>query len=284
MNCPLCDGDSSRLFQKYGYWIRTCKICQHRFAEIDLSKDHVTQVYGDDYFNGGRAGYPDYLAEGELLRAHGRRYGKLLRKYMQPGHLLDVGCAAGFIMLGLQDEGWQVTGVEPNARMAEYARLGGLQVHTGTLEELQTDEKFDLVTMIQVLPHLYDIRQALRTAAELTKPGGFWLIETWDRSSLTARLLGSHWHEYSPPSVLQYFSQRGLAQFASQYGLQRLAIGKPEKHINGQHAKSLINHILPVSYPGRLIRTGVNMISDELVIRYPVFDIFWMLFQKGETR
>jgi 2-polyprenyl-3-methyl-5-hydroxy-6-metoxy-1,4-benzoquinol methylase len=273
MNCPLCDGDSSRLFQKYGYWIRTCKICQHRFAEIDLSKDHVAQVYGDDYFKGGRAGYPDYLAEGELLRAHGRRYGKLLRKYMQPGHLLDVGCAAGFIMLGLQDEGWQVTGVEPNARMAEYARLGGLQVHTGTLEELQTTEKFDLVTMIQVLPHLYDIRQALRTAAELTKPGGFWLIETWDRSSLTARLLGSHWHEYSPPSVLHWFARKSLSNIIGDLGFYEISHEKTAKSINLNHAFSLLLNKVkgqPIKLP-------------NVSIPYCVDDLFWSIYQREET-
>ncbi len=111
MNCPICTAEFIRLFQKHGYWIRACKTCQHRFAEIQPVQEHVEKVYGDVYFEGGKDGYPDYLAEADLLQAHGRRYGKLLSKFMEPGHLLDVGCAAGFIMHGLQETGWTVEGV-----------------------------------------------------------------------------------------------------------------------------------------------------------------------------
>jgi len=78
----------------------------------------VARIYDDDYFQGGKAGYPDYLAEADLLRCHGRWYGRLLAKYMQPGRVLDIGAAAGFILQGFQDCGWKGNGVEPNQRMA----------------------------------------------------------------------------------------------------------------------------------------------------------------------
>ena len=196
--CPICSNPSRRKFQKYDYWIQECQRCHHQFLETMPQATHVAKVYGDEYFYGGAAGYPDYLAEGRLIREHGQRYGKLLSKYMQPGTLLDVGAAAGFVLSGFLDHHWQGDGIEPNAQMAAFGREQlGINVQAGTLETLREvlgDRTYDLVSMIQVLPHFYDLHQALRSAAAVTKPDGYWLIETWNRDSLSAKLFSTEWH------------------------------------------------------------------------------------------
>ena len=281
MNCQICQSPSDRIFQKEGFWIRECRNCHHRYAEITPSTDHPKEIYKDEYFSGGAAGYPDYLDEAEILLAYGRQYSLLLNEFITPGLLLDVGTAAGFILKGFQEGGWRGTGLEPNASMAEYGRTHlGLQVENGNLEQFSTNQQFDLVSMIQVIAHFYDIRQALQKAADATKPGGFWLIESWDRESWLARTLGRYWHEYSPPSVLHWFSPADLNLLVSQFGFSKVARGRPAKRLSGAHAKSLLGHTLKNTALGWL-RGGLIIIPDHLVIPYPNFDLFWMLFQKS---
>ncbi len=94
MKCPICAGEARRLFEKHSYWVRECVTCIHRFCEMTPGDDHLTKVYGDAYFTEGGAGYSDYLAEADLLIAHGRRYGQMLKRHTQPGRVLDVGAAA----------------------------------------------------------------------------------------------------------------------------------------------------------------------------------------------
>jgi len=115
----------------------------------------------------------------------------------------------------------------------------GLQMEAGSLENFASNKRFDLVSMIQVIAHFSDIRRALQKAADVTQNGGFWLIETWNYESWVARLLGEHWHEYSPPSVLHWFSPSGLSRLVSQYGFSEVARGRPAKRLNGAHVKSL---------------------------------------------
>jgi SAM-dependent methyltransferase len=281
MNCPICQNSSDRIFQKNGYWIRECNNCLHRYVEMTPSADHPNQIYQDDYFKGGAAGYPNYLSEARILTAHGRRYGLILNKFTAPGTLLDVGAAAGFILKGFQESGWQGIGLEPNLSMAEYGRVHlGLQIESGSLEQFFPEHQFDLVSMIQVIPHFFDIRQALQKAADATKPGGFWLIETWDRESWVAHFSGKYWHEYSPPSVLHWFSPAGLNLLVAQFGFSEVARGRPAKRISGAHAKSLLEHSLKNS-PLGWMRSGLNIIPDHQVIPYPSFDLFWILFQKS---
>ncbi len=282
MNCPLCDGPSCRRFVKHEIWIRDCERCRHRFAEVVTDAGHVDRVYRDDYFVAGGAGYAGYLSEGPILVEQGRWYARLLARYMQKGAALDVGSAAGFWLRGLVDQGWVGHGIEPNVLMAEHARSAlHLSVATETLETFESEARFDLVSMIQVIAHLADVRRSVASAAGTIRPGGALLIETWDCGSWTARILGSHWHEYSPPSVLHWFTPDRLARLGEEFGLVEVARGRPRKRIGAGHAKSLLQYKYGHSAPGRLLLRAAAVVPDTLAIPYMADDLFWMVLRRA---
>lgn len=228
-----------------------------------------------------RPGYTNYLEEGEILKDRGRRYGKLLSAHTQPGRVLDVGAAAGFILAGLSEAGWSGVGVEPNAKMAEFARNTlKLDVRVGPFELFEDDALFDAVTMIQVLPHFFDPRRALERAARLLRPGGLLLIETWNRGSWTSRLLGKHWHEYSPPSVLHWFDDHGVIRFLRRFGFSWVEQGRPSKKIRGSHARSLLVHSANGSVLAPVVEACARVIPESAVLPYPAEDLLWLLFRK----
>lgn len=277
--CPVCAAATGRLFRKAGHWVRHCTGCGHRFAEITADPEHVARLYGDQYFFGGGAGYPDYLREGELLRAQGRRYCQMLAGHCSPGTVLDVGAAAGFLLESFLEAGWRGTAVEPNRTMAEHMRSRlGIEVFNGPLDQFGTDRKFDLVLMIEVISHFTDLRRSLAAAAAVTRPGGLWLIETWDRRSLTARLFGRHWHEYNPPTVLHWFSAAGLRLLAGQFGFREIARGRPRKRLSGDHARSAVLHALQGTALRRAARPIGRLVPERLSLPYPGDDLFWALF------
>lgn len=281
--CPVCQGSTARRFEKDGYWIRRCTACSYQYVECPPEPDHITKVYGDEYFFGGGAGYPDYLSSGELVSAHAKRYAELLNHHMKPGRILDIGAAAGFCLSGFLDSGWIGDGLEPNSRMCQFGRETlGVNVVEGTLERLPKElqeQRYDLLTMVQVVPHFYDIHAAFKIAASITEPNGFWLVETWNAESLSARLFGRQWHEYSPPSVLRWFSPNNLEKLGQSFGLSRVASGRPSKWISGAHAKSLLHYNLS-RFPLNLGKHFLRLVPDRIQIPYPSEDLFWMLLQK----
>jgi SAM-dependent methyltransferase len=282
MLCPICNGPTYRVFARHDYWIRACEVCGHRTAEIVPAAEHIANTYGDGYFEGGGAGYQDYLSEADILIAEGRRYGHLMTGYTAAGRVLDVGAAAGFVLKGYIESGWRGLGIEPNTSMVEYGCTQlGVPMVTGSLEQFQAQGVFDLVSMIQVIAHFANPRTALKIAAAVTRPGGFWLVETWNRESVTARLFGKHWHEYSPPSVLNWFSPRGLIQLAAECGFREVAHGRPTKWISLAHAKSLVRYKLKESPLGWPVERLARLIPDGLTLPYPGEDLFWMIFQKA---
>ena len=274
MNCPLCRSASKTAFEVKGYTLLDCTRCAHRFAAVAADEAHAAATYDDSYFNGGGAGYTDYLVEAEMLRARGRMYAKKLAKFTKTGRVLDVGAAAGFILKGLSDEGWSGIGLEPNAAMAAYGRENlGLDLRQGTLESFDTSEKFDVISMVQVAAHFYDPRRAFETACALLNENGCILVETWNCASLSARLFGKNWHEYSPPSVLHWFSLQGLTKFVGDLGFERLQYGRPSKKISGGHARSLLKYRFGDSFL-------LKLIPEKVDFPYPSEDLFWALYRK----
>ena len=259
--------------------MRDCKSCGHRFAEVAAAENHVAEIYGDAYFTGGGAGYADYLAEAEMLRGRGRDYAKILSKHVgKSGALLDVGAAAGFVLQGFIDENWRGRGVEPNAGMAKYGREKlSLDIESGDFETFQTTEKFDLISMIQVAAHFQHPRRAFANAARLLNENGVLLVETWNHKSVTARVFGENWHEYSPPSVLQWFAPGVLAAFLRrEFGFEEIARGRPSKKISGAHTKSLLAYRL-----GNKFAPVLRIIPDKINFPYPAEDLFWAIYRKS---
>lgn len=274
MNCAFCGDSGTTAFTAKGYGVLDCGRCGHRFAGVQVEDDHASSNYSDEYFHGGGAGYSDYSAEADLLRARGSMYAELIAPYTIPGEMLDVGAAAGYILKGFVDKGWSGVGLEPNGSMVEAGnRLPGVQLEQGTLETFSSARQFDLVSMIQVAAHFFDPKLSFEKAASLIKDGGHLLIETWDRGSLSAKILGKHWHEYSPPTVLHWYTKVWLDSYLEKLGLERIAGGRPSKKISGGHVKSLLRYRL-----GDI--SLLNLIPERVQFPYPSEDLFWALYRK----
>jgi len=279
ISCECCGGRSSPYRRIREYTYRRCASCGYLFLDGDPSREQL-DLYGDAYFEGGGAGYEDYTSEETLLRESGSWYAQRLQRFMPATCLLDVGCAAGYLMAGFAQHEWTCAGVEPNARMASIARAQGFHVHEGALESIASLERFDLISMIQVVAHFYDLHSAFRAASDAAAPNGSWLVETWNARSLTARFLGAQWHEFSPPSVLRIFTPAALDALAARYGFFPVAGGRPRKRILAEHAKSLL---AAKARDGRLMRAlaaAARVIPDKTRIPYPGEDLFWRLYRR----
>ena len=275
-NCLLCGSEARECFQCSGIPIYQCAACRHRFAVPSEAETHVSETYGDDYFFGEGAGYENYLDEGDLLIARGEEYARLLAKHIERGSVVDVGSAAGFLLRGMVNAGWRGMGVEPNLQLSTYARdVLHVESTCSTFENFGSDSTFDAVSMIQVISHFMDPTSAISKAAKLLRTHGLLLIEAWDRSSWTARLLGRRWHEYSPPSVLHWFTKARLQALLCESGFEIVASGRPRRRIQIGHARSLVRYKygLPAALP-------LYCLPKKLELPYMGDDLCWILARK----
>jgi SAM-dependent methyltransferase len=98
-----------------------------------------------------------------------------------PGpQILDVGCGTGIAARQFQAAGCQVLGVEPDARMADFARQSGVETEIAKFEDWDSaGRSFDAVIAGQAW-HWVDPAAGAVKAASALRPGGrvalFWYV------------------------------------------------------------------------------------------------------------
>jgi len=135
------------------------------------------------------------------------------------GRLLDIGCASGTFLLGMQaHRGWQVQGVEPSAQVAAYARaMHNLDVFPGTLEEANFPTgAFDCVTMWDVLEHVHDPLGTLREISRVLSDDGILVIRVPNLASWDAQIFGDAWAGLDAPRHLFVFRPETLGAMLAQ--------------------------------------------------------------------
>ena len=66
--------------------------------------------------------------------------------------------------------------------MVNYGnQILGLSLEVGSLEDLVSSDRYDLISMIQVISHFYDLQKALTTATAMTNPNGYVSVMNYSR-------------------------------------------------------------------------------------------------------
>lgn len=230
-SCQLCGSARHRpLFEEPPYSVLRCEACGLVFITPRLSAQALEEVYGERYWKSESPktqGYADYAADEPLyLKTFRRRLGALRLPTDRKLKVLDIGCAAGFFLRVMRDEGHDVYGVELSPAIAEHAKshIGRDRIHIGTLDDLPADHpditpgSFDLVTMWDVVEHVSDPQNLLHLARKLLKPDGTLLIETQNVDSAFAILLGRRWHHYKHQEHLYHFNPQTIQRLLEQTG------------------------------------------------------------------
>ncbi|MUL43738.1 class I SAM-dependent methyltransferase [Streptomonospora sp. PA3] len=129
----------------------------------------VAESFGSDpeRYDRARPRYPEALIEAITAASPGPE-------------VVDVGCGTGIAARQFQAAGCRVLGVEPDHRMAEWARGRGLPVEVAALESWDTRGRhFDAVVAGQTWHWVEPVAGAAK-AAEALRPGGrlavFWNV------------------------------------------------------------------------------------------------------------
>ena len=120
------------------------------------------------------------------------RFGRdgALRAPFEGLKLLDIGCGGGLLSEPMRRLGFDVTAVDASERnvqvAAAHAAEVGLEIdyRAATAEQLEAEAAgpFDVILNMEVIEHVADPAEYLRTTARLLAPGGLMIVATLNRT------------------------------------------------------------------------------------------------------
>ena len=141
--------------------------------------------------------------------------------------LLDIGCGGGLLSEPMARLGFSVTAIDASEKniktAATHASEQGLEIayRPATAEQLLAEGAgpFDVVLTMEVIEHVADPGEFLRTCARLLKPGGLMIVATLNRTLKALALAkigaeyvlrwvppGTHdWKQFLKPEELRAF-------------------------------------------------------------------------------
>lgn len=93
------------------------------------------------------------------------------------GDFLDYGCGDASLVLEMSSRNHNSFGLDPDSQQSREAKAAGATVFT-SLDEIPAGLKFDLIALIHVVEHFYDVVDELSKIRTLMKPSGTLIIET----------------------------------------------------------------------------------------------------------
>lgn len=214
--CPVCHGQevinrSTCSFESKVYLQKVeCSQCDYIFAKVRPQSAWMGKnVYKSTAFN------PKSKVETQRYLRY-KNIGEVFKKVIPDCKtLLDVGAGSGTGTIAFHDAGFEVVGVEPDDRFASLKDSFNdrFYILQNTVEEYNQTKsrKFDVVTFVHCLEHLYDPRSILKSIADAVREDGYLYIEVPNKNNIS-------FFDWSHLPHVSYFSYKTLVNLISEAG------------------------------------------------------------------
>jgi 2-polyprenyl-3-methyl-5-hydroxy-6-metoxy-1,4-benzoquinol methylase len=205
--------------------IWACAACGLRFTQAVPDADMIGRYYQSENYishSDTQVGIINKVYHKVRFRAlvHKRKIIERLSG-KKNGTLLDIGCGTGAFLHTMQQSGWQVTGLEPDAATRQRAQQF-YQLNVEPSEKLFSlpAKRFDVITMWHVLEHVHQLHGYLHQIKELSAPGGKLLIAVPNYTSHDQAVYQQYWAAYDVPRHLYHFSPHSMQVLLSQHAMK----------------------------------------------------------------
>jgi SAM-dependent methyltransferase len=184
-----------------------CKNCGHLQQTSPPSNTPIKEMYESDY------SYPSALLTGigaDIIESFLVFLKKSLNKKRK--NILEIGCFDGYLLKKLQELGYNVLGCDPS-QGAEIGIKAGVSIKREFFKpELFPHVLFDLVIMRNVIEHIQNPAEFLKTVRSVLKPRGLVAIETPNYQFSLSNALWCDFHlehlSFFTPNSLKYLLEK----------------------------------------------------------------------------
>lgn len=272
--CPACFGAKRSEFEKFGeFTLYKCDNCDlvYSLPMKAMSPDG----YGEMYANIGLHGdFATALESGHL------EFLKRNKPVAGRNKLLDVGTSTGLFVHSAKLAGFEAVGVETDARAVEAGKkmFPGISLENISLGELSDrEDRYNYVTLFEVLEHVSEPRSLLADAKKLLFPGGKLAVFVPNRNR-TPKLYKEMVDRGIdlPPHHLSKWSKQSLIDIFKSLGLKNIRVEDV-----GKYRFPLLPALgIASRVKNRIIKTSAIPSGDNAAAKSKKADCFRFVYRK----
>ena len=248
MTCILCNGilDEYSKESNLDLSINHCKNCNLYISGNTKQEviEKVSELYKGDYWNEHNSEtsinseYTDVDSQGK--RRNWVSQFLYTKQYITGKTLLEIGVGAGQSILWFEEEGFDVSGIEPDGRNVSMINkvLKRGKVAETSVEGFSSDKVFDVIWMSHVLEHLIEPVRFLKKIRNNLKKNGIFFIEVpnCEYEPMLQSSIEKNPHLY-------HFTKKALTKMVEETGYKIVSCGifRPATKSEGMRHKILKN-------------------------------------------
>ncbi|HWQ48423.1 MAG TPA: class I SAM-dependent methyltransferase [Methanosarcina sp.] len=234
VDCPACNTEqSTSLFNKNGFFYNKCPGCNMLYMSPRPTEEILAEFYANSpnykYFN-------DFIfpasKEARRTKIFIPRVEKVIyycEKYgVDRNKILEIGAAHGIFCeeMVINNAFSEVVGIEASDSLYEQASQMGFRIYNGILEELEINERFNVVALFEVIEHIANPQKFLDKVFLLVEENGLLIMSFPNYDGFDIATLGTHSdsidHEH-----LNYFNEKAIRLILENSGFSPLIIETP---------------------------------------------------------
>lgn len=191
-----------------------------------------------------------FLQEGHAMaKGYGDDFLRFLFKHIKNKkilNILEIGCGSCFILKKLKKRGFNVVGLDPSPLTVKEALKDDIKVYEGFFPNPKIKEKFDLIFHIDVLEHIPQPIEFLKSIRKKINDNGYIVIKvpdctdsikTGDISFITHQHV-NNFTENSLKNLVQFCGFKILKFEKSKFGSSLYCFAKKQKVLNKLNFKN----------------------------------------------
>jgi SAM-dependent methyltransferase len=217
--------------------ISKCTSCGHAFLSVRPYVENISRYYETGYYTHNQIN-PQAI-NSRIKLYFFKKYIEKIKNFIAGRHLensypkingkfFDYGCGSGKLMRKLSDNGWRVSGYEPDIRACNLANFylpdSSIYNDQSCIDNNNNYNNFELVIMSHVLEHLYDPSFIIEKLFRFVLPGGKLVVRVPDTNSIESKIFGKYWRGLEVPRHIQHFSEDSILKLLESIKFKNIVI------------------------------------------------------------
>ncbi len=226
-DCVVCSSSHNTfLFDKYGFTYVQCSDCSMIFTDPVLSQKYLDELYEYSHALEYYASLMTVEAKKRRARISSKIATKIHGNVKTEGgkrKWLDIGCGYGALLRAAGEKGYSLYGIEPSKDCQKKLQEVNVEVYDDLMSAPFSEGYFDVISLKQVIEHLFDPKEVVSYAYRLLKPGGVLWIATPNTKGVGMKIMKEHHPSYQRGHI-NMFSTVTLRRMVLEAGFQDVRV------------------------------------------------------------